>query len=189
MNDLLAQDLFELFTAMDWSLILTIVLITSVSATLGRSLILLANQVPPWRFAGSLIIAALTFAFTFFVWVGAIYIVGRRFPNVTLTLHDATALTASGYLPLVLAIFGLMPYLGSCLVRILYVTSAALLYIILMTLGFGWQGALIVLGAAAVIMGVAQFTLLRPLIWLQNWVAGRSLVRNYRKILTGEESR
>ncbi len=186
MSDPLAHDVLELFHAMDASLIVLAVLVTSISVTLGRSLILLANQVPPWRFAASLVVAAGTFAFTYLVWVGAIYLVGTRFPNATLPLKDVAALTATGYAPLSLAIFGLMPYVGSCLVRLLYVASATFLYVLLMTLGFGWQGALIVLASASLIMGVAQFTILRPLIWLQNWVAGRSLIRNYHKILSGE---
>lgn len=188
MNNSFAEQLFDLFSVMSWSFIIVAVLLISLSVTLGRSLILLANQVPPWRFVASLLVAALTFAFTFFVWVGTIYLLGSRFTSLMLTPHDVTALTATGYAPMSLAIFGLMPYVGSCLVRLLYVASAGALYVILMSLGFGWQGALIILVAAAAIMGLAQFTVLRPLVWLQNWVAGRSLVRNYREILMGNRT-
>jgi hypothetical protein len=127
----------------------------------------------------------LTFVATLGLWVASIYLVGQTFFGLDLILSQIFILVVFSFTPLLHAYLGILPYVGSCIVRVLYVQSALFLFILLWSLGFGAFGALAVMLGGVAVMAIGQFTILMPLYWLQEKVAGKALQRRYRRILAG----
>ncbi len=160
-----------------------ILLLSAASVTVGRSLIFLANQVKPWRFIFSMVLGALTFTFSTAVWAGCIFLVSTRFIGDDMNVYKVAAIVAVSHAPLLNAYLGLMPYIGTLIVRILWMQSFALLFGVLSQMGFGVVGALWVLVLGTGLLGIANLTILRPLEALQNRVAGTDIKRRYRAVI------
>lgn len=183
-----AGDLLAVLNGIGWGAFASTLLLISVSVTLGRSFLLLANGVNPTRFVLSLLVSAVTFLFTYFVWVGVIYLVVDRLYGESITLLYTAKLVTLALSPLSLALLGVLPYFGRAIVRFLYVVGAVDLYVLLGALGLARQQIITTLALAIAIFALAQFTVLRPLTWMQNRAAGRQLRRQYRVLaLAGRE--
>ena len=163
-----------------WSL-----LFISLSVTVGQSLLLLANGVKPSRFLFSLLFSALTFAASLGLWTLTIYGVGNYWLHTDVSLWHIFAAVVLSFTPLTHAYLGILPYLGGCIVRFLYVVSTLVLFTVLWAVGFGWDGALLVMVLGAIIVAISHATVLGPIYWLQNRVAGTALRRRYRDIIQG----
>lgn len=164
---------------------LVTLLLATLSATVGQSLLLLANQVRPSRFVASLFFSGITFIATLGLWMVTIDVIGRYYFGITLGLREITILVIASFAPLVNAYLGILPYIGSCIIRWLYIQSALILFIVLWALGFGVRGALAVMGLGILVIVLGRVTILAPLYWLQNKVAGKALHHRYRTIIAG----
>ncbi|MCB0105521.1 MAG: hypothetical protein KDE53_06425 [Caldilineaceae bacterium] len=160
-------------------------LLATLSVTVGQSLLLLANQVRPSRFLASLFFSGVTFVATLGLWIVTIDLIGRSYFDVRLGLRAIAILVIASFAPLVNGYLGILPYIGSCIIRLLYLQSASILFIVLWALGFGVRGALAVMGLGILIILIGRVTVLAPLYWLQNKVAGKTLQRRYQTIIAG----
>lgn len=158
-------------------------LLATVSAMIGQSLLLLANQVRPSRFVASLLLSGLTFVATLALWMVTIDLIGRHYFAITLGWREIAILVVASFSPLVHAYLGILPYIGNCLVRLLYIQSVLILFVVLWALGFGVRGALAVIGLGILVILLGRVTVLIPLYWLQNKVAGKSLQHRYGTII------
>jgi hypothetical protein len=160
-------------------------LIISVSVAIGRSYVLLANRVTPLRLVLSMVMGILVFVFSLFVWTTAVFWIGRLYYDITFnfTYWEILALVILMFSPLSQAWLGLIPYLGSCFVRVQYILSVILLYVAMLLIGFNSLQAMIVILAGAGVLLIAQRTILLPLIALQNRIAGTHLRNRYRNVI------
>lgn len=165
--------------------VIVTLLIISVSVAIGRSYILLANRVTPLRLILSMVLGVVVFAFSLFVWTTAVFWIGRLYYDITFnfTYWQILGLVILMFSPLTQAWLGLIPYLGSCFVRLQYVLSVAFVYVATLLIGFGPGQALVVILAGALALLIAQRTILLPLIALQNRVAGTHLRNRYRNVI------
>lgn len=163
----------------------TLLLLISLSISVGRSYILLANRITPVRLILSMVVGILVFAFSLFIWTTTVYWIGRLYYDVAFNLNywEINALVILAFVPLTQAWLGLIPYLGSCFVRLQYTFSVMLLFIFMLVIGFGARQALIAILLGALILLVAQRTVLFPLIALQNRIAGTHLRNRYRNVI------
>jgi hypothetical protein len=90
-----------------------------VSLTLGQSVVLFANRVPPGRFAATLFAGALVFVARLALWSIAIWLVGVISPRYALPLRITFLAVCFGQAPQLFAFFEMLPYLGSSLRRVL----------------------------------------------------------------------
>ncbi|MEL7234460.1 MAG: hypothetical protein AAGK74_08190, partial [Chloroflexota bacterium] len=167
-----------------WAIFLTLVL-SSLSVSVGRSYMLLANHIRPLRLAVSMLYGVVVFGFSLLVWTTAVYWAGRLYFDIDFTWNywEITGIVILAFAPLSQAWIGLLPYVGGCWVRFLYVLCVLLLYLYTIIIGFQplqALGALLIGGAALII---AQFTILRPVLALQNRIAGTHLRRRYSTVI------
>ncbi|HRV94366.1 MAG TPA: hypothetical protein P5526_19575 [Anaerolineae bacterium] len=180
----LQQQLKDLIDAYGVAAIIISLSLTSLSVAVGQGLLLLANQVKASRFVFSLLASAVIFMASLGVWTAMIYLVAEYYFQLPLTLWQIFVIVVVSFSPLTQAYLGILPYFGSCIVRLLYLQSGLLLLLILGGIGFGWKGALWVLLGGLAVLVVARFTLLQPLYWLQNRIAGKQLRRRYQAIIS-----
>ena len=180
----LQQQLKDLIDAYGVAAIIISLSLTSLSVAVGQGLLLLANQVKASRFVFSLLASAVIFMASLGVWTAMVYLVAEYYFQLPLTLWQIFVIVVVSFSPLTQAYLGILPYFGSCIVRLLYLQSGLLLLLILGGIGFGWEGALWVLLGGLAVLVVARFTLLQPLYWLQNRIAGKQLRRRYQAIIS-----
>ncbi|MCB0194067.1 MAG: hypothetical protein KDJ65_19105 [Anaerolineae bacterium] len=180
----LQQELKAFIDAYGVAAIIVSLSLTSLSVAVGQGLLLLANQVKASRFIFSLIASAVIFIASIGVWTITVYLVAHYYFYLTWSLWEIFVVVVLSFSPLTQAYLGILPYFGSCIVRILYLQSALVLTLILWGIGFGWQGALLVLLGGTALLMAAHLTILQPLYWLQNRIAGKQLRRRYRAIIS-----
>lgn len=165
-------------------IILTLFL-TGLSVSIGRSYVLLANHVKPRRLIASMLFSVFIFGFSLFVWTTTVYWVGRIFYDIDFAFNywEINAVVIVAFSPLTQAWLGLIPYIGGCWVRYLYVQSVALLYMVMVLVGFGWRQAFVAILIGALVLLLSQMTILRPFIALQNWIAGTHLRSRYQSVI------
>ena len=153
-----------------------LMLVTAISVALGRSLILLANQIKPWRLGISLLVNALKFLVSCAVWITLPYLLGTYFWDADISLAVLVVLVAQAFAPLTAAWLGLLPYFGRGILRLLNFVSFTLLFIFLGLLGFE-NRLFILLPLGFIFMSVINLLLLNP---LQRLAAGRKLVLDFK---------
>ncbi len=165
--------------------VVTLLLTIGVSVAIGRSYVLLANRVTPVRLVASMLLGIVILAVSLLVWTTAVFWIGRYFYDITFTLNywESFALVVLMFSPLTQAWLGLMPYLGSCFIRLQYVFSVVLLWLAMLIVGFRPVQALVVILAGGAVLLIAQRTILLPLIALQNRAAGTHLRKRYRNVI------
>lgn len=163
---------------------LVTLLIVSGSVTLGRSMLLLANQVKPRRFIASLIVQQVVFIVTILSWVLSLYLFGTRLFGMEDSIHLVTRVVIISAAPLTYGILALLPYVGGCIIRALYALTYFLMWLLIGAffdgLTFGESGVLI--GLMGLSTAIVQRTLFRPLTWLENAAAGKKIA-GYRQLL------
>ena len=155
---------------------LFLMLASAASVAIGRSLILLANRVSPWRLVLGLGVSALRFLVACALWVSIPYVLGRYLWNSSIPLDLFMVIVAVAFAPLGSAWLGLVPYFGRGILRFLYLLSFTLLFLFLILLGFE-NRVFIMLPLGFVLMSVVNLVFLNP---LQSIAAGRKLVFDFR---------
>ena len=149
---------------------LMIAFLGGVSLMLGQSVVLIANRVSRKRFAACLAIYGLVYIVGLVVWGALIWLAARIF-GYEISARDVTFAVCVGQAPLLFGFFGLMPYLGTSLLRILSVYS--LLVVVAALSGIlevrVWQAALLAAIGWALRSGLDR-VLQRPLAGVRAWL-------------------
>lgn len=127
----LQQQLKDLIDAYGVAAIIISLSLTSLSVAVGQGLLLLANQVKASRFVFSLLASAVIFMASLGVWTAMVYLVAEYYFQLPLTLWQIFVIVVVSFSPLTQAYLGILPYFGSCIVRLLYLQSGLLLLLIL----------------------------------------------------------
>jgi hypothetical protein len=90
-----------------------------ISLTLGQSVVLFANRVPPGRFAFLVLGGGLIFLTRLVLWSVAIWLVGVVSPRYALPLGVTFLAVCFGQSPQLFAVFETLPYFGASLRRVL----------------------------------------------------------------------
>lgn len=166
-----------------------IVFLAGFSQALGQGIVLFINQVRPLRFALSLMIATILFAFGFVFWVFSTWL-------ASLILYQRDAIDAVipvirtlglSYTPLLFSIFIALPYFGIPVSIVLSVWSfISSLIGLKVALGLDTNQAFLCSALGWLVFQVLQRTIGRPLAglgrWLSNTAAGVTLVTNLREM-------
>jgi hypothetical protein len=168
---------------------LAIVLAAGLSEALAQSAILFANRVKPERFAFSLAINALLFAFGYAFLVLSTWAVSLLPLAVHVPLGALAIVFAFSYAPLLFAFFGGLPYLGvgvHWVLRIWHLLAMVTGFAAVAGVTIDW--ATVYVGIGWVVMVVAEHTFGRPIaalgVTLLDRVAGVQL-RSDTAIETG----
>ncbi|TVQ08027.1 MAG: CAAX protease [Leptolyngbya sp. DLM2.Bin27] len=168
-------------------LALLLVLLAGLSQGIGQSIILFVNQVRPARFALSLAINAVLFAFGFLALVLSTWLVTLAPWTRSLPLSQLVTVLGAAYAPLLFAFLGALPYLGVPILNLLsvwhllaMVVGVAAIANLPVSSAFGY----VVLGW--ILLQVLQTTVGRPLANLgkriANRAAGVDLITNRRDL-------
>ncbi len=167
---------------------LQIVALAGLSESIGQSAILFANRVTPRRFVVSLLVSALIYVGGFFVWVFSIAVVARVLFERSGTINAIAGAVSLSYVPLLFGFLTFLPYLGSPIIKGLYLWAflaqvAELRY----ALGLNHAQAVMCSMVGALFILVIRATVGRPVIWLENrlrnWVAGKPLEFDLKTLL------
>lgn len=176
---------------------LLVVLIAALSVAIGQIVVLFANRVKPARFALSLLVSALLFAFSYAFLALSTWAFSLLDKDVHLSLPALMIVLAFGYAPLAFSFLEALAYLGIGIGWLLRTWS-----LLAMVVGVAAVGALsIPLAAALVTVGwfvlvTAQATIGRPIAQLgeriMDWVSGVSFQvdesRAFEAVLAAQES-
>lgn len=164
------------------------VVLAGFSEALGHTAILFANRVRPNRFAATILINTVFFAFSFFLWVASLSVVAMLvFGQETAFIRVMLAL-ADSYWPLLYGFLIAAPYFGLLISNILYVlVSLHLVNALQIVFPFTLQeAALCALGGLLVVLAF-RLTVGRPIAWLsgrlRDAVVGSRYERDVRKAL------
>ncbi|MCS6828921.1 MAG: hypothetical protein NZ553_20080 [Caldilinea sp.] len=154
-----------------------IVLLASLSESLGQSVVLLLNRVRPRRFVLALSITTVSNIFGYFLWSLTIWSVGNLLTQSVQEFREVAVVVGLAYAPQIFAFFELTPYLGNLIWGALSLWSM-LAIVVALHYGLGlepWQ-ALLVSALGWVVMQALRRTvgwpILRLLSWLQHRAAG-----------------
>lgn len=173
---------------------LLIVFSAGFSQAVGQGIVLFINRVRPLRFALSLLISALLYAFSYIFWTLSTWLAGILLFGKHPSLFVVVRSLGLAYAPLLLSFLIALPYLGIPLSVILSVWNfLAFLMGLKVVMGLEiWQS----FWCAALGWGVFQIsqrTIGRPITfvgrWLENTVAGVKLVTDLKEIETLVETR
>ncbi len=161
-------------------LTLQIVLLAVLSAAVGQSIVLFANQIRPRRFIFSLLLSTVVFLVGYLAWVLSLWLALRLFFNYADSLDAILYGVGLSYLPLMFGFLALLPYLGNPITALLYLwTFLTLIRMQIVFLGIPDWGALLCAATGGVLVLVMRATIGRPVLWLHGWlqskVAGRRL--------------
>lgn len=166
---------------------LYIVLVTGFSQAVGQGLVLFINRVKPLRFALSLLIASVLFAFTVLFWGLSTWLVSLILFNANIPYRLLWSTLGFAYTPLIFGFLVALPYLGVPIQVLLSIwTLLAFVTGLRVGLGLGvWQaGWCAILGW--IVFQIAQRSIGRPVAilgkWLSNTVAGTRLVTDIQGI-------
>jgi hypothetical protein len=93
--------------------------LAGVSRTLGQSVVLFANRVPPGRFAVTLLLGGVTYLARLSLWSVCIWLIGVIHPHYELHLGATFLAVCFGQAPQLFAAYEMLPYVGSWLRRVL----------------------------------------------------------------------
>jgi len=142
---------------------LLIVLLAGLSEAVGESVVLFVNRVRPARFALSLLVSALIFAFTYLFLAGSVYAVSRLLIGPDLPLRTVTVTVGVAYAPRMFGFLAFLPYFGQPLALALQGWSVlALLVAVRATQGASLAHALAAVALGALLLAVLQRTVGRP---------------------------
>lgn len=168
-------------------LALLVVLVSGLSQEIGQSIVLFINRVRPARFAISLVINAILFAFGFLALVLSTWLITLLPWAERVAFSELVTVLGLAYAPLLFTFLGALPYLGLPILNVL-----AVWHLLAMVVGFSAIANLNVSHAFGyvvfgwIVLQVLQNTVGRPLAKLgkriANLAAGTELVTNRRTI-------
>lgn len=167
---------------------LQIVALAGLSESIGQSAILFANRVTPRRFIISLFVSALIYVGGFFMWVFSITVVAGVLFQRTGMLSAVAGAVSLSYVPLLFGFLTFLPYLGSPIIKGLYLWAfLAQVAELRFALGLNHAQAVLCSMGGALFILIIRATVGRPVIWLENrvrnWVAGKRLEFDLKTLL------
>ncbi|PSN15919.1 CAAX protease [filamentous cyanobacterium CCT1] len=175
-------------------LALLLVLLAGLSQGIGQSIILFVNQVRPARFALSLGINAVLFAFGFLALVLSTWLVTLAPWTRSIPFGQLVTVLGAAYAPLLFAFLGALPYLGVPILNLL-----AVWHLLAMVVGvaaianLGISNAFGYVALGWVVLLVLQNTVGQPIANLgkriANQAAGVELITNRRDLIESYQDR
>lgn len=152
-----------------------IILLASISESLGQSVVLLLNRVRPRRFVLALSITIVSNLFGYLLWSWIIWSVGSFLTRSEQPWQEVAVVVGLAYAPQIFAFFELTPYLGNLIWGVLSLWS---MLAIVVALHHGlslepWQ-ALLVSALGWVVMQALRRTVGWPILRLLNWLQNRA---------------
>ena len=154
-----------------WKLALAILLIASLSYTLGQSVVLFANRVNRRHFIFALAISALSLVISVLFWAGSIWLSAVILFDVRQPFEQILSAVAISFAPLLFGFLILLPYFGNIVFVVLRIwVFLAIIVGVGFTFQFGFWEALI-----CSVLGWAVLELLTRIPFLQvrrlsNWL-------------------
>lgn len=169
--------------------VLAVVLMGGISQLLGQSVVLFVNKVTPTRFMLSLLIGGVLFFVNILIWATVIWLTGTFLFPTQPTLETTIRLVGLGHAPYTFGVFGLIPYLGTGILRLISVWSFLIvLGAIHISFGVTFAAALVCVGVGWILITVLSNTIGRPIVALREWlmvrVTGTPLEARVQDILT-----
>ncbi|MBX3010137.1 MAG: hypothetical protein KF832_01475 [Caldilineaceae bacterium] len=154
---------------------LIIVSLAGLSESLGQSVILFLNRLPPTRFILALFITAASHVVGYCVWTVTVWLVGVYIFGQPVTLTAVACVVGLAYAPQLLAFFELTPFLGNPFSILLTLWS---MVAIVMAIHVGlalelWQ-AVLASGLGWVLIQIWRRTIGRPIYALGRWLQRRA---------------
>jgi hypothetical protein len=158
-----------------------------LSFAIGQSVALFAVRVSPRRFAASLLVQALVFAASFFVWALATWAVAWALFDAARALRDVVAVIGLAHAPQLLGALVLAPYFGTPLAALLSAwTLAATIVATSAVFGLALPEAIACAAAGWLLSQLGQRTVGRPVLRLgrrvRNWVVGADPADRRRRV-------
>ncbi|MGB6013730.1 MAG: CAAX protease [Nodosilinea sp.] len=186
----LNQEAFRIATTIPGGqrLALLLVLLAGLSQGIGQSIVLFINQVRPARFALSLSINVVLFAFGFLALVLSTWLVTLAPWTTNVPLSQLVTVLGAAYAPLLFAFLGALPYLGMPILNLLSVWHLLAMVVgVAAIAGTGISNAFGYVALGWILMQVLQNTVGRPIANLgkrmANRAAGVDLVTNRRDLV------
>ena len=169
-----------------WKLALAILLIASLSYTLGQSVVLFANRVNRRHFIFALVISALSLVISVLFWAGSIWLSAVILFDVRQPFEQILSAVAISFAPLLFGFLILIPYLGNIIFVVLRIwVFLAIIVGVTVSFQFSFWEALL-----CSILGWAVLELLTRIPFLQikrfsNWL-WRLSTGTEKQLETGE---
>ena len=146
-----------------WKLALAILLIASLSYTMGQSVVLFANRVNRRHFVFALAISTLSLVISVLFWAGSIWLSVAVLFDVRQPFEQILTAVAISFAPLLFGFLILLPYLGNIVFVVLRIwVFLAIIVGVIVTFQFGFWEALL-----CSILGWAVLELLTRIPFLQ----------------------
>lgn len=165
---------------------LLIVLLAGVSETLGESVVLFINRVPPRRFVASLLVSGALFAFTYLFLAASVYSVARWLFSPQAAFSLIAVLVGVSFAPRMFGFIEFVPYFGQPLATLLQAWSLLALLAAAAALGADPLQALVAVVLGAVLLAALQRTVGRPFGYLATrlrWLTAGVRLREPREAL------
>ena len=154
---------------------LIIVTLAGLSESLGQSVVLFVNRLPPGRFVLALMITAASHLGGYVVWTITVWLVGVYVFGQPVALHTVACVVGLAYAPQTLAFFELTPFLGNPFSIILTLWSmVAIVMAVRMGLSLELWQALLASGLGWVFIQIWRRTIGRPIYALGRWLQRRA---------------
>jgi hypothetical protein len=158
-----------------------------LSYAIGQSVALFAVRVSPRRFAASLLVQALLFAASFFVWALATWGVAWVLFDAIRSLRDVVAVIGLAHAPQLLGALVLAPYFGTPLAALLSAwTLAATIVATSAVFGLALPEAIACAAVGWLLSQLGLRTVGRPVVRLgrrvRNWVVGADPADRHRMV-------
>ena len=102
-----------------WQLALIVLLLASLSYTLGQSVVLFANRVNRRHFIGALIVSALTMVVSVVFWAVSIWFLAELLFDAQQPFQQVLTTVAISFAPYLFGFMILLPYLGNIISQVL----------------------------------------------------------------------
>lgn len=169
-----------------WKLALAVLLVASLSYTVGQSVILFANRVNRRHFIFALAISTLSLAISVLFWAGSIWLSAAVLSDIRQSFEQILTAVAISFAPLLFGFLILLPYLGNIAFVVLRIwVFLAIIVGVSVTFQFGfWEALLCSILGWAVLELLARIPLLQ-IKRLSNWLWSLS-TGTEKQLETGE---
>jgi hypothetical protein len=123
---------------------LAVLFVSTLSLSVGQSVVLFANRVGRRRFVLSLALSALLLIVGVYIWTTAVWLLAATLFNAHQSFRAVFIVVALSYAPLIYGFLVLLPYLGNLIYTVLRVWILLVLLIAVQALfGFSWFEAVL----------------------------------------------